>query len=187
VRCPLLILPALFFAPLLSAEPAEKPLGRSQAERFGSPIQQKDLTFNTRQGAVGDGQTYATRSAQTASFNYDQKVSLGKYETREFSQPKTSWLSKLKFWAKDAPVGHEVPNAGKQFETSSAQVKEARDAGKTMAVRDLSDGGRTYLGPERAKLDKSIDPNKPLPGGWQGEKLEPLSVEQVRELLNKNK
>ena len=181
---PLPILLALLAAPSLFAEPAEKPAGRSINQRFGSIDQ--GLGFDPRQGAVGQGQTFRTRNAPSGTFQYDQKFASSKYETREFA-PKTSWLSRLKFWTKDAnPSTHEVPNVSRQAETKTAAVKDARDAGKTMAVRDLPGGDRIYLGPERAKLDHAVDPNKPLPG-WTGSKMDVLTLEQVRELLNKNK
>jgi hypothetical protein len=185
VRRPFSFLLALFAASPLFAEPAEKPLGRSLAQRFG-PMDQ-NLVFDPRQGAVGQGQTFNARGAQTSTFQFDQKVTPAKFETREFT-PKASWFSRLKFWTKNAsPSGaHEVPNISKQVETKTAAVKDARDASKTVAVRDVSDGDRVYLGPERAKLDRAVDPNKPLPG-WTGDKLGTLTLEQVRELLNKNK
>lgn len=175
----------LLAASSLLAEPAEKPVGRSINQRFGSFDQ--SLVFDPRQGAVGNGETFNTRAAQSRSFHYDQKVAPTKYETREFA-PKTSWFSRLKFWTKEAPVTgrNEVPNLTRKADTKTAAVKEARDAGKTMAVRDVSDGDRVYLGPERAKLDRAVDPNKPLPG-WTGNKMDTLSLEEIRELLNKNK
>jgi hypothetical protein len=155
------------------------------AQRFGPT--DPNLVFDTRQGALGQGQSFNTRSAQTGSFQFEQKVRPAKYETREFAA-KTSWFSKLKFWAKDARTtgSHEVPNISKVADTKTAAVKEARDARKAAPVRSLPGGDRVYLGPERAKLDRSVDPNKPLPG-WTGDKLDTLTLEQIRELLNKNK
>jgi len=186
VRRPIQLLLVLFAAPALFAEPAEKPVGRTMLQRFG-PIDQ-GLAFDTRQGAVNGGQTFSTRVAQAPLFQYEQHVTPSKFETREAVQPRSSWLSKLKFWAKDANAkpSHEVPNVSQQVGTKTAPVKEARDAGKIAAVRDLPGGDRTYLGPEHAKLDRSVDPTKPLPG-WAGGKLDTLTLEQVRELLNKNK
>lgn len=160
-------------------------MGRTLAQRFGSIDQ--GLVYNPGESSVGPGKAFNARGAQTNSFQYDQKVAPSKYETREFA-PKTSWFSRLKFWTKDASTSgaHEVPNVSRQADTKTAAVKEARDSGKTMPVRNLPGGDRVYLGPERAKLDRAVDPNKPLPG-WTGDKLETLSLEQVRELLNKNK
>jgi hypothetical protein len=186
VRRPLSLLLALSTAPSLFAEPADKSTGGTLLERTSGQIDQSRV-FDPRQGAIGQGQSFNARSAQTSTFQFDQKYSPAKFETREFT-PKTSWFSRLKFWTKDANTrgAHEVPNVNRQAETKTAAVKDARDAGKTVAVRDLPGGDRTYLGPERAKLDRSVDPNKPLPG-WTGDKLDTLTLEQVRELLNKNK
>jgi hypothetical protein len=185
VRRPSVILLALLTAPWLYAEPAEKPVGRSINQRFGTIDQ--GLVFDPRQGAVGQGQSFNTRTASLNSFQYEQKVAPSKYDTREFA-PKTSWFSRLKFWTKDAnpKSASQVPNISREADTKTAAVKDARDAGKTMPVRGLAGGDRVYLGPERAKLDRSVDPNKPLPG-WTGDKLQTLTLEEVRELLNKNK
>lgn len=186
VRLRLSLLLALAAAPALFAEPAEKPLGRTLDQRFGKLDQ--SLVFDPRQGAVGNGQTFATKNAQAPAFQFDQRYTPGKFETREFSQPKTSWLSKLKFWSKDANLktGREIPNVNRAAETKTVQVKAARDSSRTLAVRDLPGGDRTYLGPERSKLDRAVDPSKPV-SGWSGDKLKTLTVEQIRELLNKNK
>jgi hypothetical protein len=182
--CPIMIV--LFSAAPIFAEPPEKPVGRSVDQRFGTL--DPNLEFNPGQGTLGKSRVFATRDAQAPAFQYDDRVRVSKFETREFSQPKTSWLSKLKFWAKDAKTtgDHTVPGLDRVTETKSVTVKEARDQGKIATVRDLPDGDRVYLGPERAKLDRAVDPNKPLPG-WAGEKMDPMTLGQVRELLNKNK
>lgn len=185
VRRPIPLLLALFAASPLLAEPAEKPVGRSINQRFGSIDQ--GLVFDPGRGSAKLEKNFNVRGARTDTFQYDQKVAPAKYETREFA-PKTSWFSRLKFWTKEAPSSgaHEVPNVSRQADTKTAAVKDARDAGKTMTVRTLPGGDRIYLGPERAKLDRAVDPNKPLPG-WTGTKMETLTLEEVRELLNKNK
>jgi len=183
-RLPAILL-ALCCAPPLFAEPAEKPVGRTLDQRFGKFDQ--NLVFEARQAARGGGQVFRTRDAQAQTFQYEDRVRVSKFETKE-AVVKSSWLSKLKFWTKEAKTtgDHEIPELRRQTELKTAAVKDAREGTKVAAVRDLPDGDRTYLGPERAKLDRSVDPNKPLPG-WTGNKLEPLTLEEVRELLNKNK
>ena len=124
-----------------------------------------------------------------------------KFEAREY-QPKASWLSKLKFWAKDANVktGREIPNASRQAETKAVPVRMAFDAPKAAPVRDVSDGKRPYLGPESKKLKVAVDPKTMADwrnNGWsvgnsgtsveRYGSLKQLSVEDVREILNKNK
>jgi hypothetical protein len=186
VRRTVPLLFTLLLAPTVFAEPAEKPLGRTLDQRFGKLDQ--GLVFDPRQGAIGEGRGFQAGNAQTKSFQFNQSYNPGKYETREFTPKKSSWLSKLNFFAKAAPTEgtHEVPNLGRQAETKTAAVKEARDADKIAATRDLPDGNRPYLGPESKKLDRSVDPAKPLPG-WAGDRMETLTLGQVRELLNKNK
>lgn len=187
MKRPLFILLALVCAPVWAADPeGEKPLGRSINQRFGKIDQ--GLVYNPGNASGGNARTFATRTAESPAFRYEQKVAPTNFQTREFSQQKTSWFSRLKFWARDAtPKGdHEIPNANRQADVKAAPVKGAREADKLAAVRDLPDGNRPYLGPESKRLDRSVDPQKPLPG-WTGDKMDTLTVEQVRELLNKNK
>lgn len=198
LRLPLLL--ALAAAPALFAEPAEKPLGRTLDQRFGKLDQ--GLVFDPRQGAVGNGQTFSTKSAQAPTFQYDQRTVPGKFETKEFSQSKTSWFSKLKFWSKDANLktGREIPNVNREAETGTSAVKDAREASRTLAVRDVPGGDRAYLGPESKKLKTAVDPktmadwrNGGESVGYTGKTVErysnlkPLSIDDVREILNKNK
>ncbi len=181
-----LILTALLCAQPLFAEPAEKPVGRTINQRFGKIDQ--GLVFQADQAMRAGNRAFVTRDAQAPAFQYEDRVRVSKFETREAPVAKSSWLSKLKFWTKEAKTtgDHEVPELRRQPELKTATVKDAREGKKTASVRDLPGGDRTYLGPERAKLDRSIDPNKPLPG-WTANKLEPLTLEEVRQLLNKNK
>lgn len=185
------ILPALLAlscAPLFAAEKEDKPIGRSVHERFASPHENPHLTFDTRQGAVGNGRTFSAGSARTKDFQFNQRFAPVKYQTSEFAQTKKSWFGNFKFGTKSADTRTKstIPNVDTPAPTSTAETKDARDGGKTAAVRDMPGRDRPYLGPESKKFDRSIDPAKPLPG-WAGDKLEVLSLEQVRELLNKNK
>lgn len=188
VRFLLPALLALTCAPLLAAEKKEKPVGRTLQQRFASPVEQQDLVFDTRQGAVGNGRSFDAGTARTKGFHFNQRFAPAKYETAEFSQTKKSWWGNFKFGTKAANTRtkSEVPNANKEAATKTAETREAHDSTKTAAVRDLPGRDRPYLGPERKNLDRSIDPTKPLPG-WAGDRLEVLSLEQIRELLNKNK
>ena len=189
LRRPVLLLIALSAAvPSLLAEPAEKPAGRSLAQRFGSIEQNKNLTFDPGRVSTGQARSFVTVDrVQSLTFHYDQKLLSSSFQTKEF-QSKPSWFSKLKFWSRDANTsgGHEIPNISRQAETKTALVNDSQFANKTAAVRSLPDGDRLYLGPERAKLDRAVDPNKPLPG-WTDDKFGTLTLEQIRELLNKNK
>ena len=88
---------------------------------------------------------------------------------------------------------------GKAADTKTAATRESWDAHKLAPTRELADGRRLFLGREHDKLGKSSDP-KELAKWQTGETvtysdgqiekvstLKPLSVEDVRDLLNKSK
>lgn len=203
-----LVLPVcvLVGLPVFAAETEDKPVGRSIAERFGSPTKQQELVFDTRQGAVGNGRSFTAGAAHTKDFQFSQRFAPAKYETTEYATKK-SWFGNFRFGSKPADLRtkSDIPNADtaaalKSAPTKSAATKDAREGTKTMAVRDLPDGDRDYLGPERQKLNNAVDPKTLADWRKSGEVvvdagtyvervtgLKQLSVDDVREILNKNK
>ena len=159
-------------------------------------------TFDPSRSSVG-GRTYDTGNARVKEFYYDQKAHPGSYGTRDFYGSKKNWSGDLQYAARDANTQgkYAIPNAAKAADTKTATTKEAWDAGKTAATRGLRDGQREFLGPESAKLRTPIDPASQ--GDWRSagresvvnsatsvEKfstLKQLTIEDIRELLNKNK
>ena len=162
----------------------------------------KYKAYDPSRSSVG-GRTYDTGKARVKDFYYDQKAHPGSYGTRDFYGSKKNWSGDLKFAARDANTHgrYAIPNATKAADTKTAATKEAWDAAKTAPTRGLYDGKREYLGPESAKLRTPIDPASQ--GDWRSagresvansgtsvEKystMKPLSIEDIRELLNKNK
>ena len=67
----------------------------------------------------------------------------------------------------------------------TASVKEAREVGKVAETRGLPDGKREFLGKEAEKIHKPLDVTT-LPK-ISNEMRELKTIEDVRELLNKNK
>ena len=161
-----------------------------------------DKTYDPSRSSVG-GRTYDTSRARVKEFYYDQKAHPGSYGTRDFYGSKKNWSGDMKYAARDANTQgrYAIPNATKAADTKTAVTKEARDAGKTAATRGLRDGQREFLGPESTKLRTPIDPASQ--GDWRSagresvvnsgtsvEKystLKTLTIEDIRELLNKNK
>ena len=159
-------------------------------------------TYDPSRSSVG-GRTYDTGKARVKEFYYDQKAHPGSYGTRDFYGSKKDWSGDLKYAAHDANTHgqYSIPNATKAADTKTAATKEAWDAGKTAATRGLRDGQREFLGPESKKLRTPVDPA--TQGDWRSagresvvnsvnsvEKystLKPLTIEDIRELLNKNK
>lgn len=174
--------------------------GRDVASKRGAEIAvfDPDKVYDPSRSSVG-GRTYDAGKARVKDFYYEQKASPGTYGTRDFYGTKKAWSGEMKFTSRDANTRGEYTT--KDAITKTAQTKEAWDAGKTAATRDLHDGRREYLGPESKKLRQSIDPA--TMGDWRNagresvvnsgtavEKystLKSLTIEDIRELLNKNK
>lgn len=70
---------------------------------------------------------------------------------------------------------YEIPNAEKKADTPTAATKESSDSGKSYSIHDYNT--REYRGKGKSQdiLDQKSKDQKPM------------SVDQVRELLNKNK
>ena len=102
--------------------------------------------------------------------------------------------------AADARGRYEIPNVGKAVVVNAAPTKEVWDARRTAEGKNLRDGKREYLGVEKKRTQSGIDPA--TLGEWRGtgetmtntgtavekySNMKTLSIEDVRELLNKNK
>ena len=159
---------------------------KTMEERILSKPDPKKI-FDLQQSAFGSGRSYGTSKARTSNFQYEDKVRTKNYSTRGFYGAKSSWQGDIKFSTAQANTKgkYEIPNATKQADTKTMPTKEAYDANKTVAVNSLSDGKRPYLGQEAERIHKGINPNQPNVG-WRGD-LKEMTIDDVREILNKNK
>lgn len=149
-----------------------------------------NLTYNTNQSAFG---THAAGPSTT------KVVKSGEFNTRTFlsrefiSKPyggteKRSWFANLFFPAKNANTSgkYEIPNAGQAYNTKDAPTKEARDADKAAGSNAYAQTDLQYL--KRNRFDTSIKAAPPQDKitGYTGD-LRPMTIDDVRNLLNKNK
>ena len=159
-------------------------------------------TFNPGSSGVGAGRTYGTGNAQAKEFNFDQKTTTGNFLTRAF------WKGKP-----DASGGKTFATGEVDTHGKYTIAKDATDTGKTAATKSLSDGSkvaatqqaqdatRRYLGPEAQKQGTAVDPKSladwrsgggetvTYQGGYVERvgNLKSLSLDDVRDLLNKSK
>ena len=174
----------------------------------------KYKAFNLGAAVTGSSRSYKTGSAQMKDFNFEQKVTTKAYNSRGFWGAKQSAFSDQRFATRAARTtgNYEIPNATKKADTRTAAVKEAREANMAMAVRTLPDGSRQYLGKEKKKMETPVDPKEAA--NWRGAsamvttggeigpssgrrryitpaerygQMKEISIEELRELLNKNK
>jgi hypothetical protein len=177
--------------------------GQVQSEGWAEVLYPSESkVFDVNRAIRGSSHSASTARAQTKEFYFDQKVRLEGYRTRGFWGSKDSTLRDAKFATIDANTRgkYEIPNARKKAETKSAAVKDAREANDTLATRNLPGGDREYLGPESKKVRRAVDPKvlaNSHSGGTSvsstggtvevGGTLRQLSIDDVREILNKNK
>jgi len=123
-----------------------------------------EKTFDTNQSAPfrRSHGTFAAKGAQAKGFYIPQKVGLKEHRTREFAGTKNAWAGDFRFSTKEANTKgkYEIPNAGKPAETKTMAVGDARESRKSMPTRELVDADRTYLGKERQKLNRTLNPNE---------------------------
>ena len=190
-------------------------VGAAGTERWSEMvILDPDKSFNMKSMNTGSARTFNTGSANVKGFNYEQKVTTKSYNSRKFWGTKESALSNQRYATSAAQTtgNYEIPNATKKADTKTAATKEAREADMAMAVRTVPDGSRQFLGKEKKKMETPVDPKEAA--NWRGAgamvttggeigpssgrrryitpteqygQMKEISIEELRELLNKNK
>jgi hypothetical protein len=151
--------------------------------------------------ATAAARSYGTKDAATKDFYTDRHLRVDTYQTRDFYDSKTNSAAQRKFATSEANTKGKfaIPNADKAAATKTASTKTSSEASKVAATRDLPDGGREFLGPERKKLGTSYSA-KDLANWRNGESVgysdgaidktgsfKNLSIDDIRDLLNKSK
>jgi len=156
-------------------------------------------TFDPAKSGIGTVRTTATGGARTKEFNFDQKTHPGSFLTRMFAGSKSNTGVDRKFATNDARTrGYNTGEASDA--TKNAATRNAWDANKTAATRAAANGNRQFLGTEKDRMGNSVDPktlaNWRLGGETvnytdhtveQASTFKQLTIDDVRELLNKNK
>lgn len=166
---------------------------RTLLERIENPDQ--TLEFDVTKASSFSGRSARSRAAaQSKGFQFDQKVQPKSFDTRAFNSSKTAWQGDFKFATKEANTKgrYQIRDGDKKAETKEAAVKTARESEKTMATRELHDGKRPFLNRGRSQDEiNAAGTEAPTLDGkfknkWQGD-LKQLTIDDIRELLNKNK
>lgn len=138
-----------------------------------------DLTL---QSSVGDkqfnpgGGSISTKKAATKSFYLRQRLPEKNYPDARRLEPKEFRTNESAFAQRQANTEPRasLTSLNKTYQTGKAyQAGEARNAEKKVAATEFS-GTRTFL--IRGKSQKSLDARN-----------RPMTIDEVRELLNKNK
>lgn len=184
------------------------PLLAQQQESRAQQIMKIDpkLEYDLRRSAFHGGRSASSANSKAAhvkEFNFVQKSFGKEFNARTFGGTKEAQVGDRLFsTGKVHPKGkYEFPDATKQADTKAAPTRTAREADRALAVHTLRDGSRQFLGPESKKLNRAVTPEEAADWRKNGgqasaysatslekyETLKPLSIDDIRELLNKNK
>lgn len=168
---------------------ATDPKPKTREEEILRPDQTKE--FNPRTANFGSGRTFSTQKAATNEFYFVDKTRTKSFRTGDFAT-KEAWGTKSEYATKEAPT-KESWFSRLTAKTKSYETREDRQANKKTETRALPGGERAFVaqGRRQAALDKNGAAGQPIGGertggeSWSGD-IKPLTVQDVRTLLNKN-
>lgn len=163
------------------------------------PDPNKQFDPNRATSAAQHG--YTTGKAQSKGFFTSSPVRMDAYQARDFNAP-ANQAAQHGYATNDANTKGRFLffNFNKNARTKTVETKQSADATKAAPSHALADGRRPYLGPESRKAGQPVDPKSLANWRTQGEAviytdgtvekvstMKELSVDDVRELLNKSK
>jgi hypothetical protein len=176
--------------------------GRVSSERGASILYPNtDRSFDPNKYTASAVRGYDAKSAPAKGYDAAHSFRVDTYATRDFYGSKANSAAERKFATTDANTKGKylIPNSDTPYGTKTAATKESWDAHKQNQTRELADGHRPYLGKESKKVHQSVNP-KDLANWHDGETvsygdgqiekvstLKPLTIDDVRDLLNKSK
>jgi hypothetical protein len=151
--------------------------------------------FNPSAAHFGHATLISTKAAQTTNFNFVDHVRTHEFATREHIS-KTAWMGDVKFETKAAPV-RESWFSKLTAHTKSYDTKKSRFSDQTVATRPSIVDDKPFLVKGRRQADYDAKgPAAQAMGGdrfsgesWTGDLRQltkPMSIEDVKKLLNKN-
>ncbi len=148
-------------------------------------------TFNPSAMRSAGGRELVTPTARTSEFHFEDRVRAKSFASRDFAT-KGAWMSGTTYETKEAPVKTSW-FARLTARTKSYAPKETTEGQKTVAVRALPDGDRSFIGKGRRQADYDTKGPKAqafgsVDGGqsYEGDLREIKTIEDIRSLLNKN-
>jgi hypothetical protein len=131
-----------------------------------------------------------THSAVVKEFLYTEKFKAKDFLTGNYGGSKSFWMGDFKFSSHAAETKGKkvIPNVEKPFETKAANTKTAHEAEKTYAAREFPTSPYVKRASSHNAFDRAAGPyvTQDELGSWKGN-MQTMTIDQVRELLNKNK
>ena len=161
------------------------------SERGEEIVSSMPKEFNMAAMHGGSAKEFRTKGAYSNEFQYVDRVRTKDFYTRDYVSKK-AWMGDVKFATKAAPTKESWFARRTARSDKTYATKESRDANREHGTRALPGGERPFLNQGRRQADLDATGKDKIPFGttdlgpsWSGE-LKPLTVEDVKGLLNKN-
>jgi hypothetical protein len=142
-------------------------------------------TFDPQKAPGFGARSFHATGSRVKEYRYAQQVAATGFRTKDFAGGKPARVADTAYATQSARSSdYAGPNVARAVATKSSTTKDAREAGRTVATRDLPVGDRAYLGPEADRMKRAIEPGRE-PRVTQ-DLREIKTIEDIRELLNKN-
>lgn len=161
---------------LLIGETASVARAQQQESELLRRIEHPDLTLAYHPGEKrfggSDGSALRERRAATRGFPFGRRATVRSYRAKDFAGERS--FRSGNFAGRDRAAAGMNPAAGRDrvFASRSVDTREARDARKALPVRPARTAEFTVVGKRQDALDEQ-------------QRTRPLTIEEVRELLNK--
>ena len=171
----------------LNAATTPKPTSRDDQ------IMKPDMTraFNPSAANFGSGLSLTGKPAAAGTFHFVDRTRTKSFEAGTFA-PKQAWGSDSKFATKSMPVKASWFSR-LTAPTKTYATRESRDAGRGLQGATLPGSEKKFvaIGRRQAEMDRNGSAMMPVGGeresgqSWSGD-LKPMSIQDVKSLLNKN-
>jgi hypothetical protein len=179
-----------------AAAKAAKAAGPREQQKLEQRIMRPDMTMEydvSNSTFHGSDKKAASKKASVKDYTGLQKFDSKAYSTDSFKGAKSSWLKDEKFATSKAETKgkYELPNLKKKTDLKTVPVTESRDATKTVAVNASREGNQrfSFHGRSQDRMDavKGSPGEKELSAGGYSGDLKPMTIDDIRTLLNKSK
>jgi hypothetical protein len=133
-------------------------------------------SFEAGSSSIGKTSYFQDKEFHSRTYQGEKDFSTKEFYTSEWGSSKKGWWGSRAFETRQASLKrNSAPESEKSVETGTLEQRSARDANKGVETKDLP--GREFAG--KGKSQGILDQQNPSKST--------LTVEQVREILNKSK
>lgn len=152
----------------------------------------QNQTFDLMKGKAVIGKAFekkANPSFDLKSVYWPKIFNAKSYLTGRFVADKAFWMGDFKYASGEGAANLKPKSSlsflQKQYATKTVDSKTADVTGKTYDTRSVAT--RDFRGKEKDKLKRQLTPEEAANNGFRGELKQLKSIDDVRDLLNKNK